>query len=498
MATNTHYLIQVFRGALRIDLKTSLRHSIGAMQTIFRSHVKFARQTAVVGCILLSLFLIAPRLGAESMPVGIGYLEAENLALRHNAQIQNAQAVIEGARADVITAGARPNAVMSVNTSGVDNSQYQYGPKMNALDTIVRVDQPFERGNKRDLRLAKFNDLNQASLWDLQETIRQEKMRVLSAWLDLRVAEQRTQIADANLTHAERVSDKARLRFKSGDLSGADLGRIEADSARLLAEAQMAKRDRSRASALLSSLLGNVMQQQLIGTRGEWPPSMTHQDAEKILDGLSEKRPDVQAARARLSAAKQAVELSRAQRTRDFTIGLQYERNNPTVVNSVGGGIAIPLFTGNNFEGDIRRSMAEMTQAEIAMLQTERNAHTESKLLLNELDQANSRLRSLHDLALQSARRTDKAADVAYTRGAMSTFEYLDAKRAVRQAEVDAVTARADAARASGAIRILSGLTQSVTLAQPAHYDSPVTQLTPANLPANRHELPDLPGAIAQ
>ncbi|MEN9880495.1 MAG: cobalt-zinc-cadmium resistance protein [Pseudomonadota bacterium] len=452
----------------------------------------------LVGCMLACLLAVQVAAHTEPQPAGIGYLEAENLALRHNPQIQNAQAVIEGARADIITAGARPNAVMSVNASGVDNSQYQYGNKLNSLDTIVRIDQPFERGNKRDLRLAKANDLNQATLWDLQETIRQEKMRVLSAWLDLRVAEQRTQIAEANLAHAERVSEKARLRFKTGDLSGADLGRIEADSARLLAEAQMARRDRSRASAMLSSLLGNEMQHQLMATRGDWPPSLNHEAAEKMLDGSIEKRPDVQAARARLSAAKQAIELARAQRTRDFTVGLQYERNNPTVVNSVGGGIAIPLFTGNNFEGDIRRSMAEMTQAEIAMLQTERNARTEAKLLIRELDEANNRLRSLHEMALQSTRRTDKAADVAYSRGAMSTFEYLDIKRAVRQAEIEAVTARAEAAKASSAIRILSSLTESVTLAKPAHYDSPVEQLNPVNMPASHHQLPDLPGAASQ
>lgn len=418
--------------------------------------------------------------------------------MRHNAQIQNARAMIDGAQADILTAGARPNAVMSVNGSGIDKSQYSKGAKLNAVDTIVRVDQPFERGNKRDLRLAKAGDLNQAALWDLQETIRQERMRVVSAWLDLRVAEQRLQIADANLHQAERVADKARLRFKTGDLSGADLGRIEADYARLQAEAQMARRDRARASAMLSSLLGNEMQNQLMGTRGEWPMPMTHQDAEKILANISDKRPDVQAARARLAASKQSIELARAQRTRDFTVGLQYERNNPTVVNSVGAGIAIPLFTGNNFEGDIRRSMAEMTQAEIVMLQTERDARTASKLLLRELDEANGRLRSLQDMALQSARRTDKAADVAYSRGAMSTFEYLDAKRALRQAEIDAVTARADAALAASAIRILSSLTETVLLAPTTHYDSPVEQLTPANMPQGRNQLPDLPGAATQ
>lgn len=447
----------------------------------------------VVGCLCAPLLALSSW-AAEPQSVGIGYLEAENLALRHNAQIQNARAIIEGAKADILTAGARPNAVLSVNGSGIDKSQYASGAKLNAVDTIVRIDQPFERGNKRDLRLAKAGDLNQAALWDLQETIRQERLRVISAWLDLRVAEQRLQIADANLHQSERVAEKARLRFKTGDLSGADLGRIESDHARLQAETQAARRDRARASGSLSSLLGNEMQHQLMGTRGEWPNLMGHQDAEKVLAGISDKRPDVQGARARLAAAKQSIDLARAQRTRDFSVGLQYERNNPTVVNSVGAGIAIPLFTGNNFEGDIRRSMAEMTQAEIAMLQTERNARTEAKLLLHELDEANGRLKSLQDMALLSARRTDKAADVAYNRGAMSTFEYLDAKRALRQAEIDAVSARADAALAASAIRILSVLTESVTLA-PSHYDSPVQQLAPANMPAGHNPLPDLPGA---
>ncbi len=435
-------------------------------------------------------------LASPLAPVSIGYLEAENVALKHNAQIQNARAALDGAQADLITAGARPNAVMSVNASGVDKTQYQYGTRLNALDTIVRIDQPFERGNKRDLRLAKATDLGQATVWDMHDTIRQERFRVASAWLDLRVAEQRYQIAESNMAHADLVLEKARLRFKTGDLSGADLGRIESDHARLQAETQSAQRDRVRASALLANLLGAEMQRERMATRGEWPAVMSHQEAEKLTGSLAERRPDVQAARARLSAAKQAVELARAQRTRDFSVGLQYERNNPTVVNSVGAGIAIPLFTGNDFEGDIRRSMAEMTQAEIAMLQTERTARSESLLYLQELDQANARLRSLQDQALQSAKRTDKAADIAYARGAMSTFEYLEAKRALRLAEIDAVTARADAAKAASAIRILAVVSDTAVASnKPTLYDSPVQSLTPVNMPDKDRQLPDLPGA---
>ena len=445
---------------------------------------------------LCALFFAGAALASSLAPVvGIGYLEAENIAVKHNAQIQNARAALEGAQADLITAGARPNAVMSVNTSGVDKTQYQFGNRLNALDTIVRIDQPFERGNKRDLRIAKATDLGQATVWDMHDTIRQERLRVVSAWLDLRVAEQTYQIAESNLVQANQVLEKARLRFKTGDLSGADLGRIESEHGRLLAESQSAQRNRSRAGANLANLLGSEMQRDRIGTRGEWPSIMSHKDAERMIDTLADKRPDVQAARARLAAAKQSIELARAQRTRDFSVGLQYERNNPTVVNSVGAGIAIPLFTGNDFEGDIRKSMAEMTQAEIAMLQAERTARSESILYLHELDQANARLKSLQDQTLQSARRTDKAADVAYSRGAMSTFEYLDAKRALRQAEFEALVARAEAAKAASAIRILASVSESAIANKPAHYDSPVESMTPVNLPDNARLLPDLPGS---
>ena len=485
--------------APRVDLKEALRHDAELMPNDRRALTAYPRRikSRVVMCALL-FAAVAAHAASQAPVVGIGYLEAENVALKHNAQIQNARAALDGAQADLITAGARPNAVMSVNTSGVDKTQYQYGTRLNALDTIVRIDQPFERGNKRDLRIAKATDLGQATVWDMHDTIRQERFRVVSAWLDLRVAEQAHQIAEANLAHANQVLEKGRLRFKSGDLSGADLGRIESDHGRLLAESQAAQRDRSRAAANLSNLLGSEMQRERIGTRGEWPGVMTHQDAEKLIGSLADKRPDVQAARARLAAAKQSVELARAQQTRDFSVGLQYERNNPTVINSVGAGIAIPLFTGNNFEGDIRKSMAEMTQAEIAMLQTERAARSESLLYLHELDQANARLKSLQDQTLQSARRTDKAADVAYTRGAMSTFEYLDAKRALRQAEFEALVARAEAAKAASAIRILASVSEAAVANKPAHYDSPVQSMAPVNLPDKDLQLPDLPGARQQ
>ena len=70
------------------------------------------------------------------------------------------------------------------------------------------------------------------------------------------------------------------------------------------------------------------------------------------------------AAKARLEAAERLRDLAKAQRTRDVTIGAQFERfpgNLPT--NSVGFGVSVPLFTGNDFSGDIQKAEVDRYSA---------------------------------------------------------------------------------------------------------------------------------------
>ncbi len=105
----------------------------------------------------------------------------------------------------------------------------------------------------------------------------------------------------------------------------------------------------------------------------------------------------------------------------------------PTVINSVGAGIAIPLFTGNDFEGDIRGSMAEMTQAEIAMLQTGTDGRYPSPCVyLQELDQANARFKTFArpDIAVRAQNRQSRG-HCLRTGGHGAAFEYLEAEACV-------------------------------------------------------------------
>ena len=81
----------------------------------------------------------------EALARDLSLAEAESLLLRNNRELRAARRAVESAEAQQMIAGARPNATFSINSSGIGSSAKP--------DTVFRIDQPFERGNKRDLRL---------------------------------------------------------------------------------------------------------------------------------------------------------------------------------------------------------------------------------------------------------------------------------------------------------------------------------------------------------
>ena len=101
-----------------------------------------------------TIFFVAASLAA-SAAAALTLAEAESLLLANNRELQAARRAVESAEAQRLIAGARPNATFSINTSGINsNPGIGAGPlAQKQIDTVFRIDQPFERGDKRELRL---------------------------------------------------------------------------------------------------------------------------------------------------------------------------------------------------------------------------------------------------------------------------------------------------------------------------------------------------------
>jgi cobalt-zinc-cadmium efflux system outer membrane protein len=176
-----------------------------------------------------------------------------------------------------------------------------------------------------------------------------------------------------------------------------------------------------------------------------------------------EARPDVAAARERVDAAEKMRELARAQRTRDITLGAQYERypgNVPS--NSVGFGFAVPIFTGYDFSGDIQKAEVERYAALDALARTRAVAHNELVRAATDLNAAAERVERFDASLLGAANRSAQASEFAFSRGAISVLEVLDARRTLRAVRLEALTARADYAKALAAWRAAQASAQAL------------------------------------
>lgn len=375
----------------------------------------------------------------------LGLAEVDTLVAQRNRQLMAAHRATEAAEAGLDIAGARPNPVLSLNTTGINPRRASGSGN---LDTVLRIDQPVERGGKRDLRLAVADELLAASRSDESDSLRQQRLSARQAYFDLKAAGEKAALAAESGRLARQILDKAELRLKAGDLSASDVARIRTDALKAESDATQAHIDLQRARLALARLLALEAEAPSLTAADPWP-ALT---ALAATEPDPEQRPDVLAARRRLAAAEKAVDLARAQQVRDVTLGAQVERDNQDRPSTVlGVGISIPLFTGYDYRGEIRQAHAARDQARDDVERALANAQAELAQFAFEADRLGERARQLRDEALPAARRASQAVNFAFSQGAASALDVIDARRSLHAVETDTANALADAAKARAA-----------------------------------------------
>jgi len=389
--------------------------------------------------------------------------ETERLLIANNRELLSARRAVESAEAERAIAGARPNATLSINSSSISNNPgIGAGPLYNKqMDTVIRIDQPFERGNKRELRMDAAAGLERAAQNDSLDALRQQLAAGRGAYYDLKQAQEKVKVLGENAELFSGTFSAAKARLKAGDLAPADVAKVQVDFERAQNDARAAQGELLRAQTALAYMLRLERETPALRAVDGWPPA---QRADAVaIDEAVEGRPDVLAARARVEAAEKALELTKAQRTRDVTLGAQFERfpgNLP--VNSVGFGVSVPLFTGNDFSGDIRKAEVDRYAALDALDRARALAAGELRRAAGDLDTAAERVERFDTSLLAAANRSAQAAEFAFERGAISVLEVLDARRTLRAVQLEALAARTDFAKALAAWRASLASAQSL------------------------------------
>lgn len=389
--------------------------------------------------------------------------EAQTLLVRYNRELQAARRGVESAEAQVTIAGARPNATVSINSTDIGRDPgVGSGPvSQKRMDTVFRIDQPFERGDKRALRRDAATGLQRASHNDFLDTLLQQLAALQGAYFDLKQAQEKTEALAQNAELFFGTLAAAQRRLKAGDLAPADVAKVQVDYERAQNDARAALADLARAQLALAYMIGAEAEAPELRAVDPWP-SLERADP-AVVEQAIDARPDVAAARDRVAAAERLRDLARAQRTRDITVGAQYERFPGSLpVNSVGFGVSIPVFTGNDFSGDIQKAEVDRYAALDALARARAIAGNELRRAAADLNAAADRVERFDQSLLGAANRSAEASEFAFQRGAISVLEVLDARRTLRAVRLEALAARDDYARALAAWRAAQASAQSL------------------------------------
>jgi cobalt-zinc-cadmium efflux system outer membrane protein len=400
-------------------------------------------------------------LGAQAQAPDLAHLslaEADAFLAQKNRELQAARRAVEAAQAATLTAGARPNPNLGLGIGSV-NPQVGVGPggpRDKIIDSSIRIDQLVERGNKRELRVSAAKQVEAASGEDLADVLRQQRLALRGSYYDLLLAQDRIVISTETAELFSHSLQAADVRLKAGDIASSDVARIRVDALRAQNDARAAEADRRRAQLALAYMIGAEQHADLLKATDVWPTPQAAASAE--LDELIERRPDVRAARARIEAAGAARDLAKSLRTRDLTLGAQFDHYpvNPQYAAGSGAGtgntlgvfMSFPLFTRNYYEGEIAQAQSAYNSATDNLERTRAMARSEIAKALSDVTAAAERLARYQDNLLAEAKKSADSAEFAYKNGAIGVMDLLDARRTLRAIQLDAASAQADYAKA--------------------------------------------------
>lgn len=385
--------------------------------------------------------------------------QAEIFFAARNRELQLARRVLEGAEADRVSASARPNPTVFLNASQIGNL-YPEGYDSSRLDRradiTIGINQTFERGGKRELRMGAADFSVQATRGDVADIQRQQRVALHGAYYDLVLAQEKQRITSETAASFQKTLDAVALRLKAGDIAPSDVARIRVDALRAQNDARAAQAERDKAQTVLAYLIGAEAEARRIRATNGWPELSAPGDAaefEKILTG----RADVQAAQARVQQAEKNRELARTLRTRDVTASFQVDRTpwnplaNPTSQNTVGFGVSMPLFTNYYYEGEIRRAEVDLEAARENFERVKALALGEIAKSRADLDGSRERVARFREVLLKEAQKAADAAEFAYSRGAIGVMDLLDARRQLYATRLEASATQAEYAKSLAA-----------------------------------------------
>jgi len=388
-----------------------------------------------IALLLLSVtFLTAAR---AQTPTRISLDDAIKLAIEHSHALKAAQSQIPQNQASEITANLRPNPLLSWDAQFIpifepsqltstflnDNAQYDLG-----------IGYTFERGKKRQARLAAAQDQTSVSRYLVADTERTLALSVAQQFINVLLAESNLDFAKQALDSYQKTVGISNERFKAGDISEGDLLKVKLQLLQFQSDVSAANVARVQGLAQLRQAIGYDALPDTYDVTGD----LVYQSLSVNLDDLKlralRERPDLLEANASVNAAGSQNRLAIANGKQDLGTTFTYSHVSGTNTAAFFFNIPLPVFDRN--QGEIARTRYAIDQAKQMDLAA-------SDAVLTDVYSAYASLRSNDEVVklymsgyLDQAKESLDISQYAFQYGAASLLDFLDSERSYRSVQL--------------------------------------------------------------
>jgi len=343
---------------------------------------------------------------------------------------------IESSRADEITASLRPNPTLQNDTTSA----------------TVGIYQEFEIGGKRRARIQSARLATAITGTDFEDARRTLVLNLRQAFIAALLAKSDFDFANDNLANYQKVVDLNRLRLQQGDLSRADFLRVELQTLQFQTDLDDAQLELNTAKATLRAQVGPSNLPQDFDVSGELRLLPLDKSLGELQQLAIANRPDLKSAEIGREKADADLQLAKAMRWPDPTIGTSFlhtgnEIGGPnwfqpfypkgSVSNAMGLGlasIAIPLFDRN--QGEIARAKSEQLRVDFLKQATRNQVLQDVETAYASFKSSRERVRLYEQTYLSQAKDSLDIQDYSFRHGAASTLDFLDAERTFRATQL--------------------------------------------------------------
>ena len=359
--------------------------------------------------------------------------QAVGLALQRNPTLQAQALSITSAMASEVSAGLRPNPVFISS----------------AQDFTAGLSQLFERGGKRQRRIDTAKLSTDIATSDFSDARRSLVFRVRKTFTDALLEKSNLVLAEQNLKSFQVVEELSRIRFQKGDISGADLLKIELQKLQLESDAQDTALRLNTAKSSLRTLLATPDLTEDFDVEGELKFAEFDMSLAELKELAMRNRPDLRSAETLKNKAEADVRLAVANSYTDISLALGYHHTEPSLPkwinplllggpseDSVGFGVTFPIRIFDRNQGEIARTKAEVIRV-VSLVQAARNQiSSEVETSYAAFRTSRERARLYEQVYLAKGRELREIAEYAYNKGAMSLLDLLEVNRAYREMQL--------------------------------------------------------------